>query len=314
MAELKNEFSWSFSASRGLQECPRKHYLSKYKHWKGWLPKSAKDKRLAYRLKKMTSMPAWKGDVVHRCAKHVLLNAKRGIEMPFGDVCEWITQTAKREYNISLQNCKAEMTNPKSLALAEHYYPRLGKKWINESSLPNATEDMLTWIDNFYHGEIFAMVKALDTHNWLALEDLDKFQVAGANVWVVMDLCYRTEEDHCVIVDWKTGKRKQLDNKQLHVYAMYAAQHWGFDPESIHLQVVYLKEGLNVIDTYEDVTPQDLADTEEFIVNDIKKMREQLECPELNVPYPENHYKKNAAGQDSWLCQNCSFYKMCWDN
>ena len=312
MGNLKNEFSWSFSSSKRAEECPREHYLAKYLAWNGWMAKEAFIKRKAYHLKKMTSLPGWKGDLLHRVIKRTLLATKRGQEVSFSEVCDNVTATATREYKESEQNTKAELPHPKKVALVEHYYDHLRNKFISERTLPRAIDDMLDWADNFYHGEVFQEIKGLDTHAWLALEDLDAIEIAGEKVWVVLDLAYRFDDEYCKIIDWKTGNRKDLDRRQLSIYAMYAKQKWKFDTDAISLSLIYLKEGKDCVATYDKVTDKELDATEKFIADDILRMKGNLEWAEGNVPKDISKYPKCSDDGSGYKCKNCCFYALCW--
>ena len=49
MAELKNTFSWSYSASEDFDACRRKRYWSKYGMWGGWDRNASNEQKAAYR-------------------------------------------------------------------------------------------------------------------------------------------------------------------------------------------------------------------------------------------------------------------------
>ncbi|MFT7519705.1 MAG: hypothetical protein ACI9MC_001848, partial [Kiritimatiellia bacterium] len=76
MAELKNEFSWSWSRHRAFGECARRYWLNHYAFWGGWSRGSPA--REIYIQKKLNSRPQWIGTTVHEAAEWVLKQVVRG--------------------------------------------------------------------------------------------------------------------------------------------------------------------------------------------------------------------------------------------
>ena len=71
MAEIENPFRWSKSRAAVFADCKRKYYLCYYVHWGGWDESAPERARLAYRLGKMTTLPALVGTAVHAAlARH----------------------------------------------------------------------------------------------------------------------------------------------------------------------------------------------------------------------------------------------------
>ena len=63
---LVHELSWSASRASTFHACKRRYYLQYYLAWMGWDRNASDERKRAYMLKKMTSMPMLAGDALHR--------------------------------------------------------------------------------------------------------------------------------------------------------------------------------------------------------------------------------------------------------
>ena len=78
MADLRNEFSWSWSRHRAFGDCQRKYWLQHYAFWGGWDPASPPPVREIYIQKRLTSRGLWLGTLVHEAAEFVLGQVRHG--------------------------------------------------------------------------------------------------------------------------------------------------------------------------------------------------------------------------------------------
>ena len=72
MAELKNTFSWSFSAGSDFDDCRRRRYWNKYGMWGGWGRNAPAESQLAYRLNKMNNRYSLQGQAAEEAVMWVL--------------------------------------------------------------------------------------------------------------------------------------------------------------------------------------------------------------------------------------------------
>ena len=95
---------------------------------------------------------------------------------------------------------------------------------------------------NFFKSPVLAEALAVGRGQWLTVEDLVSFDVAGVPVFLRMDLAYRDPAGRVVIVDWKTGRGEgRFSEVQLAGYALYASeQGWAKSPEEIQTELAYL--------------------------------------------------------------------------
>ena len=76
MTILTNEVSWSRKRANLLAGCPRRYFYQYYLKWDGWNQDAAAEKRLAYRLSLMTSLPRLAGIAVHETIRRLLSSAR----------------------------------------------------------------------------------------------------------------------------------------------------------------------------------------------------------------------------------------------
>ena len=76
-------------------------------------------------------------------------------------------------------------------------------------------------------------VRTCDPSSWLSCEDMSTFDVEGVKVYAVPDFAYCDDDGVVHIWDWKTGSPRDADAFQLEVYAGYARDFWGADPDRV---------------------------------------------------------------------------------
>ena len=84
--------------------------------------------------------------------------------------------------------------------LFEHYY----KKSLSDKELLDIRDLMVNSVDGFFASDSYRFIQTMSDTQWLAIEDLDSFEVHGAKLWVKLDFAIRHGE-RVYIYDWKTG-------------------------------------------------------------------------------------------------------------
>ena len=77
MADITNEFAWSWSRHQMLYQCARKIYWQYYGSWGGWDAEAPKDAALSYRLKQIKSMAMLVGQLFHQRLQEIIFPAHR---------------------------------------------------------------------------------------------------------------------------------------------------------------------------------------------------------------------------------------------
>jgi len=300
MAELTNTFSWSHSRAKMFRECLRRYYWNYYGSWNGWRQVAPEEARLAYRLKHLATLPMWAGGVVHR----VIENALRAIRAGQNPALEALREEARLWLNEGwAQSLRKEwQRDPKrKVNLFEHYYGAGAA--ISKERRGELREHVFGCVGRFFESQARALLLREGPQRWLALEDLQSFDLIGVPVWVKLDAAVR-EGDGAAIIDWKTGARSDDDPAQIHTYALYAMTRWRFHCGQIAARVIYLREGAE-----ERIVPEAAAviDHRETIMASIEKMRSLLADPAAN----EASLDSFPMCDDRAKCARCNFKQLC---
>ena len=271
--QLKNEFSWSFSRHSTFNTCKRKYYYSYYGSWGGWNKDAEELNQKLYMLKNMTSLPMLAGSIVHDEVERTLKTLRYGRNADQERSKENVIKNFKLSWAQSKN--KDWKDSPKCKTnLFEHYYDQKP----SDEALLAIRDLMVNSIDGFFASDSYRFIQTMSDSQWLAIEDLDSFEVHGAKLWVKLDFAIRHGE-RVYIYDWKTGKVVKENEVQLAVYAIYAKQKWDIDLKRIRLFDVYLNQQIPV-----KVKPTDrlISSANEFIQKSIESMKELLTDEENN--------------------------------
>lgn len=304
MAELQNEFSWSFSRQNLFKECPKRYWYTYYGSWEGW-PKTPWDKRKAidplaaylYALKQMQYMATFVGSTVHEAIEHFLKTKK-----PF--LLEALLDHAKIAFNRGLEESKAEKwrASPKKHKnLFEDYY----KEPLSQDVLIEAEKKVASCLTNWYNSPV---IQSLAFHNdarWLSIEELAFFQLESKyKIIVVIDFALMWQ-DIAILFDWKTGGESEKTVEQLYLYALFANKVWHTPIDKIILSPFYLAQNSYTKIGARTDTPLDpakLAALEEDIVKS---------CDSLAVLHSNQDPQLFPYTIDRANCTRCPFKELC---
>ena len=301
--EFKNDFSWSFSRHNMFNTCKRKYYYSYYGSWGGWNKDADDLSQKLYMLNKMTSLPMLAGSIVHdeveRTLKILRYGRSADQEKSKDNVVKNFKQSWAQSKNEEWRDSPKWKTN-----LFEHYY---GKK-PSDQDLLDIRDLMVNSIDGFFASDSYRFIQTMSDTQWLAIEDLDSFEIHGTKLWVKLDFAIRHGE-RVYIYDWKTGKVVNENEVQLAVYAIYAQQKWDVDLRLIRLFDVYLNQQLPV-----KVKPTDklISSASEFIQSSVGDMKELLADRENNKAEIEL-FPVASEDRESYPCSYCSFQTVCFN-
>jgi hypothetical protein len=188
-----------------------------------------------------------------------------------------------------------------TLGLLEHHY---GESVADQHWLALA-EMVRRSIEGFFNEAWLPLVRQIPAHDWLALEELLEFALAGDRVYVKMDLAFRRSDGGVTIVDWKTGRRTpRPDGLQLGVYALYAVEAWQLSPAEIQVVEVNLATRGTGSATVSDAQ---VANARETIGRAFVEMRAPLHDVGLNIARSEDFAPRPRP--DS--CPRCPFREVC---
>src|SRR5579864_2458076 len=78
MAELTNDFAFSWTRHEIFYQCPRKLYWQYYGSWNGWNADASREAALAYRLKQLQNLTMLIGDTFHHELAEILRRRGEG--------------------------------------------------------------------------------------------------------------------------------------------------------------------------------------------------------------------------------------------
>ena len=301
--EFKNDFSWSFSRHNTFNTCKRKYYYSYYGSWGGWNKDAEELSQKLYMLNKMTSLPMLAGSIVHDEVERTLKTLRYGRNADQNKSRDNVIKNFKQSWNQS-KNKEWEDSPKWKTNLFEHYYDQKP----SDENLLDLRDLMLDSIDGFFASDSYRFIQTMSDSQWLAIEDLDSFDMHGAKLWVKLDFAIRHGE-RVYIYDWKTGRVVKENEVQLAVYAIYAQQKWDIDLKLIRLFDVYLNQQLPV-----KVKPTDrlISSSSDFIKTSIDEMKDLLVDKENNQAEIE-FFPIVSEDRESYPCSYCSFQTVCFD-
>lgn len=321
-----NQFGWSISRESMFDSCRRRYYYHYYLSWGGWNDSAPPLAREAFKLKRLTSLPLWRGQLIHYVTTKVLSSLRRrGHLPPLKEVQHYISERFEKQFDFSEK--KKYLTEPKKrgnrlnidwLALFEHEYDRpLGWEKIKET-----LDDCLQSMEGLLECPLLREISQTDSSHWV-IENIDLaefaqvFDFEGARVFAKTDFMFRGRDETFNIVDWKSFRKKPDEREenpeegkarvQLGVYGYYAAKILQEPLPTIRLQEVNLLDNGKVV-VY-SINDEDLALFYEYIKKGVAKLASVLIDGDIksNQALPREHFPKTENN----LCRYCNFYRIC---
>ena len=303
---LQNEFSWSKSRHERFTECRRAYFYAYYGSWGGWEAEPGTAVRELYVLKKLSSRWQWAGSVVHGTLKRVLYSARfTGTFWPLEKALDRTHQRARSEWAFSRD--KSYWREPSQIVgLVEHEYSEV----VPDAEWKKLYEQVIEGgLRAFYGSLALERIRNTPREQWLSVDELDAWDFEGTKVWVAVDFAYRDSDGRVNILDWKTGKEREVDHTQLGIYALYAQQKWSVPPAEVRGGLVYLlpngSPGPEEVGVAAD--PSTLSACQGEMRASIAAMRAVLVDPERNVA-AEGAFPR-LSERDA--CRRCPFRRPC---
>ena len=280
-----------------FDSCRRQYYYTYYGSWGGWKDTAEPHIRLLYQLKKMTTLPQLVGSVVHDAISRILKKSQQtGRTNPL-QAAQTNAITLFNQHLIDSENKRWLQSASRYTNLFEHYY--------NESFDANeARLRIAESLEAFFSSKPYQHLCTVPPDQWLSLEKLESFTCHATKLWVTLDVAVR-HNGGISIYDWKTGREREADKRQLSVYALYATTIWGVALQNLSLFDVYLQTGTLLCMPIDADT---LEDTRRFIGQSIVAMQKVLDNPVANTasintfPMTDHHT----------TCTSCPFKTVCY--
>jgi CRISPR/Cas system-associated exonuclease Cas4 (RecB family) len=306
MTDLTNEFSWSKSRHEKFQACRRAYYFTYYGSWGGWEAAAGSPVRELYVLKKLSSRWQWAGSLVHDALKRALARAKGSGELPpLEQLLERTRAKARAEWARSREKSYWREAS-RIVGLVEHEYgeavPDADWKRLYEQVVEGS-------LRAFYGSAVLEEIRRTPRERWLSVDELDSWQFEGTKIWVAVDFAYRDEHGRVHVLDWKTGKERDVDHVQVGIYAMYAQGKWAVPSDAVVGGLVYLAANGSPGGERTTVRADEAAllACTEAMRGSIREMRGTLADPARNVAHDEAFPRL----EDRDGCRRCAFRRPC---
>ncbi|MEW5958251.1 MAG: PD-(D/E)XK nuclease family protein [Chloroflexota bacterium] len=297
--ELKNEFSWSYFRAARYRQCPRAYYYHYYAAWEGWRKDAPAPVQRAYLLKNLTDLSLWGGNLVHESIKFAVARLKAGQIVPETDLIERMYSRARADFEDSRSGRYRRQPNQLT-GFQEHYY-RVGLPPSAWQAAWTRAEQLLR---TFLQSALYAHLRRQSPATFLDVEELRAFTLAGAKVWVQLDLA-RREEDTIIVYDWKTGPVEEAEvRQQLGIYGLYLRQAWPEPVKGVRGIVYALAEDRLL--EFELDEPA-LQETQAAVEAGIAELRARLLEPRSNLA----ELRRFPMIDDLAECRRCQFRELC---
>lgn len=311
MAELKNNFCWSFSQSKDCNDCLRRHYWNRYGFWGGWDSSAPETARTAYRLKQMSNKWSLIGDAVDRTIGETVHRLAVGAEVSYDQALQKATTLLRDAWK---QHCTGKWrANPKRcVCIREVYYdeissePSIGRDAWAES-VKDRTESCLK---NFF-SRVLPRLEGITAANIVPVAHVDQgdpehFYLGQVKVYAIPDYAY-ARADKVIILDWKTGRVRKEHEQQIRVYGLWAQMKHQAPADSIELSLEYLESGESVAVSYTPELASDVCDT---IMESVNRMRENIVDGDIQRNEP-NDIETFVKTDNLNACRICNYLELC---
>jgi hypothetical protein len=305
MPDLANEFSWSKSRHEKFRECRRAYYFTYYGSWGGWEAEAGSPVRELYVLKKLSSRWQWAGSLVHDAVKRALSRARASGELPpLERVLERTHAKARAEWAASREKSYWREAS-RIVGLVEHEYgeavPDAEWKRIYEQVVEGS-------LRAFYGSAVLEEIRRTPRERWLGVDELDSWRFEGTKIWVAVDFAYRDTDGRVHVLDWKTGKERDVDHVQVGIYALYAGQKWNVETDAVVGGLVYLAAGGDGAErTSVRADSEALLACTDAMRGSIREMQAALADPSRNVARDDAFPRL----EDRDGCRRCAFRRPC---
>jgi len=220
---------------------------------------------------------------------------------PLDDLLVRTRDRARREWSTSRE--KSYWREPSQITgLVEHEYAE---------PVPNA-EWKRIWdeviegsLRAFHASEAFGRIQRTPREKWLVVDELDSWVFEGTKIWVAVDFAFADADGIVHVLDWKTGKAREVDHTQVGIYALYAQQKWGASPQGVLGGLVYLGSGAECVTVSAD--PAALEACKDEMRRSIAAMRARLDDAAGNVARLEQFPQPSTLES----CRRCPFRRPC---
>ncbi len=307
MAGRHTSCSWSFSRASCFESCPRQYYY-RYYGWRGDLddPAAEPERKVRF-LKELTGIWAWAGFVVHAMIHDAIGDAAAGYIAGVEELQARARQALSSQWKSSLDHL--DHRQERRLRLAEQYYQHFHGEPDPTRQAPLIRQRVNDCLENFCTAGFLERFSRLPRADWVYREGrtdapVPSFAHDGVKVYARIDLAVR-EDSQTVVYDWKTGRQREKDSRQLACYALYVQAARGIPATAIATTPVYLLQPGPW--PHEPVTQARIDETVAYLEESVADLRNCLADPARNLALIGDFPTRPHPGR----CRNCNFREIC---
>jgi CRISPR/Cas system-associated exonuclease Cas4 (RecB family) len=307
MADIRNEFAWSWSRHKSFYDCARKFYWQHYGFWGGWEPEAPDEAALAYRLKHVKSISMLIGQTLHEVVgERLQMRPASGGAVPAQQIRDEVERRVLKRMRESRNRDWERYHSPKHYAiLFEDYYGQGVDERQRDEALELVRECTSGLASNVYARRAFGIARER-----LLIIDPKIFEemrivVDDVVVYACPDLVVADDAGDLHVVDWKTGKPEKANVAQLAMYGLYVTERTGVPLDRITAHVVYVRYGEvekhgNLRDSVEEARRRISTFTAD--------VRDRLTDVESNIAGDIDKFPMTG---NLMLCRRCQFQEIC---
>jgi hypothetical protein len=305
---------WSYSASRTFRQCQRSWY---FKNAVASARANDAHRRRAYRLSKLRTLSAWRGQIVDDAISALIIPAlNRHRIVTLREVKSWAHARFDRQLAFAL---KHPINDPDlDVSAAGDAFTLFFE--MEYGTAPSAEDIGRAWneiesaLTNLYAMD--EVKNALKSADYVIAQRRLQFDLMdGVNVAASPDAIAFRPQAAPAIVDWKVRVFGQNDAwLQLAIYALALSRtkHRDFPPHAVcePKDVVLLEAQLLTASLREHRVEQDHIDeAEEYIISSACEMSSLVD----GRKYPDLKPDDFLPAVRAETCQRCSFRSICWE-
>lgn len=243
------------------------------------------------------------GSALHRRAWELVELARAGRDPP--PVATLRRRTRAELAALYRTSREAFVRDPKGSPMLHGFYYGEGP---DEDALERVREKLRLCLPHLLEVDLWPAIRERRLHVLFA-GDPDRFydpvpRADGTRVHATPDLVlWDPGDEGYTVVDWKTGKPRAADRRQVAVYGLFVRER--YDVPRCRGRIVYLLDGSS---RTEELGPEALEEAEARIGRGIDEMRRYVEDPERNRPRPRPAF---PLASDRWECRRCRYLELC---
>jgi len=289
--------NWSYSANAVFHRCQRRYF---FRTIMASETSNEPDRQEAAFLKRLQTIPFWRGKVVHEYVQHIAFAVRHhGGSPPLNRVISDLQKRIETDFSFSQQRLYMNKSNGPGLALFEHEYARPLEPDVPSRVSQEVVAAMTTFLSR---PRLFDRLKEpLTSVEHRIASSLDGTKLVGQ-----LDIVF-VWRGSLYVIDLKVQRVPDDHRMQLQVYAYLMLRQSGlagYRPDHVKL---YDWDLLNNVLTEHAFDQARYDQTEDFIRSSVREMRsvvgEGRYRPELMEDF--------ALTAEPKYCQFCPFERLC---